>query len=771
VILRGERGAVVRRFSADTRLNGRSFRDVPLAPGDRLSLGPIELEVVATTTAQTEDHRPLVDFTDASAPETEHWRKAAENQRRAARLTRRRAKSLLSELRDVRRQRERLAAECREVAGQARQNAASLEGFRIQQHADRARFASQEETLQQAIENLRTENQQLQDAVELASQTQAQENDARHDGQELAQLEAELQQRQEELQSQADELEQSRQEFTQLQQELATAEELLTRQQEDLHAKASELDERAQKLEAEAQSLSEARAAADENVLVEQAQFAQQAAELEQAQAALAQQRAELEDSRETLAKQDDSGVQSQHAIQERQTELDQQAARLDQRASQLAERESELQQAQEELDRERADWTNAHQEAQSQLYSERDALEQQRVELDRQLGEAAEAAEAHAALNEQRREVEHQEKAWREERDRLQVELVNASEQLEALLSERSDWAAAQTQLKEEQQQAASRIDELQDELTQQQAECEALRSAREPSSESRVDSPNSDTPLDESPSFEQPTSEAPADSSDLLARLREEALQNDEIWPHDDNASRAKSDTLDVAIRDSGAASPVSVDVASEDEESIEDYMTKLMQRVSGHHESRANATAKSAKAEPAKPAPVAPQPSPAVAPPSRPEPSEPFQMAAPRKTPVELTSNLAAMRELANSSARSAIDTSVQQRWSQAALGKISVAILALVSSALLLYWTPGWADITFLGASLAMVISVFWTLQSVILYGNVRTARKATANQAKGDAQAGGKESIYATTPLDEAAEHATKSDVATSGAAF
>ena len=37
---------VVRRWSPDTLLNGCQFTDAPLNPGDRLSIGPIELEVV-----------------------------------------------------------------------------------------------------------------------------------------------------------------------------------------------------------------------------------------------------------------------------------------------------------------------------------------------------------------------------------------------------------------------------------------------------------------------------------------------------------------------------------------------------------------------------------------------------------------------------------------------------------------------------------------------------------------------------------------------------
>ncbi len=48
LILRGRGGTVVRRWAADTRLNQRPFTDAQLSPGDRLSIGPIELDVVST---------------------------------------------------------------------------------------------------------------------------------------------------------------------------------------------------------------------------------------------------------------------------------------------------------------------------------------------------------------------------------------------------------------------------------------------------------------------------------------------------------------------------------------------------------------------------------------------------------------------------------------------------------------------------------------------------------------------------------------------------
>jgi hypothetical protein len=46
IVLRGDAGATVRRWSPDTQLNGRAFSDALLVAGDRLEVGPIELEVL-----------------------------------------------------------------------------------------------------------------------------------------------------------------------------------------------------------------------------------------------------------------------------------------------------------------------------------------------------------------------------------------------------------------------------------------------------------------------------------------------------------------------------------------------------------------------------------------------------------------------------------------------------------------------------------------------------------------------------------------------------
>jgi chromosome segregation ATPase len=69
-ILRGAGGAVVRRRHRDTQLNGRTFEDAALSPGDKLRIGSIELEVsecpawTAAWTAEVAYPLPVYDELD-----------------------------------------------------------------------------------------------------------------------------------------------------------------------------------------------------------------------------------------------------------------------------------------------------------------------------------------------------------------------------------------------------------------------------------------------------------------------------------------------------------------------------------------------------------------------------------------------------------------------------------------------------------------------------------------------------------------------------------
>ena len=115
LVVRGPAGTIVRRWSADTRLNGRTFDEAALQPGDRLTLGPVELEIIdpgrvlAEPVAQRRsgdvaaDHRT---FRRGSSQKVHRGEATARRQRR------RRMRRLIAAIRTARTERDTLRDDC-----------------------------------------------------------------------------------------------------------------------------------------------------------------------------------------------------------------------------------------------------------------------------------------------------------------------------------------------------------------------------------------------------------------------------------------------------------------------------------------------------------------------------------------------------------------------------------------------------------------------------------------------------------------------------------
>jgi hypothetical protein len=124
-----------------------------------------------------------------------------------------------------------------------------------------------------------------------------------------------------------------------------------------------------------------------------------------------------------------------------------------------------------------------------------------------------------------------------------------------------------------------------------------------------------------------------------------------------------------------------------------------------------------------------PVAHEQAPAVEvqPPEPVAEEEPFDPAKyiPRSTAPELASNLAAMRELANSSARGAIDTSKKRRQTRSAGNKLLMSMLAFASAVSL-----GWLSmrthsaISYYAALSAGAAAFLWSLHAGYLWLKAR-----------------------------------------------
>ncbi|MBN2476291.1 MAG: hypothetical protein JXB62_16885 [Pirellulales bacterium] len=141
LVLRGRSGTVVRRWSPDTRLNGHTFADADLGPGDLLSVGTVELEVVESgrpaerTAATTESpgwepvqRRPSPPSPD-TLPSSRDADQEAESLRTAEQEEGFRAQrdALVAQREDLRQQQRQWQAERAELTRQIDERARELE--------------------------------------------------------------------------------------------------------------------------------------------------------------------------------------------------------------------------------------------------------------------------------------------------------------------------------------------------------------------------------------------------------------------------------------------------------------------------------------------------------------------------------------------------------------------------------------------------------------------------------------------------------------------
>ena len=82
LVLRGANGSVIRRWSPDTRLNGAAFTDADLTPGDRITVGRVDLEVVDPGRLTRQPPRQFLPPPDSSLQEMLQSSRAELNQQK-----------------------------------------------------------------------------------------------------------------------------------------------------------------------------------------------------------------------------------------------------------------------------------------------------------------------------------------------------------------------------------------------------------------------------------------------------------------------------------------------------------------------------------------------------------------------------------------------------------------------------------------------------------------------------------------------------------------
>ncbi len=286
-----------------------------------------------------------------------------------------------------------------------------------------------------------------------------------------------------------------------------------------------------------------------------------------------------------------------------------------------------------------------------------------------------------------------------------------------QALQAERDGWEEFQQQSKEELTRQTEEFERLREQVEEERR---ALEEERRNHRRGDHAGAASDSPA---PDSQPSTSDAENDPIARLAELRRiaQAESSGESIALLPEATQTEPEMSSQPSLEEGAPDAIPMRSASADveEESVEDYMAKLLQRIGG---GASPETVRSA----AKPAVRSAQPDESELPPGlrgsiEPENSEPLERK--RRLPPELSSDLAAMRELANQSARAAIDKHTHGRWVRAAVGKMTVSLTAIITGGFLLVVSPDRHRIFLLGASTAAVVAIFWGLQSLLILVNI------------------------------------------------
>ena len=196
---------------------------------------------------------------------------------------------------------------------------------------------------------------------------------------------------------------------------------------------------------------------------------------------------------------------------------------------------------------------------------------------------------------------------------------------------------------------------------------------------------------------------------------------------------------DNLALLSRPSPARSTLAEPPAKEDDadDSIESYMSRLMQRLKSSDDEPAptktnGAAARAQAAKPAAPPPPTPKPTD-----SRPLTS--LSEIAPRSHAPELNANLAAMRELANTAARGAIETHrTKNKQQRVNMRTINTLMALLVAAGFTFAWSRTGSMLALGGISLSLVWAIGSSATAGLQTMMLRQAKKDAAAAETTDA---------------------------------
>jgi hypothetical protein len=384
----------------------------------------------------------------------------------------------------------------------------------------------------------------------------------------------------------------------------------------------------------------------------------------------------------------------------------------------------------------------------------------------------AEEFAAAQRDFEHLRRQFEEQRQAWKSQRAETQQLSDQQAKELDArearataerlaLEQDRRQLDAQRTEAQQQIAERAERLDALQAELEgreeslqrrRQQWEAERL-AAESPPAEPPAAVPAAEPPAQpepaQEPEFLEPSDHAPVDLAEVFGKIGAETLLRDDE-PEEGSAAPPAVQAIPAAEQVPQPRQPDHPAKGGE-EESIDDYMTRLLERVRSTTGGAEVPDSRPQAPRPQRPAvPTAPAETPlelaSVPQPATPRPRKPVEM-TPRAKAPEKMAGLSAMRELANLSAQNALDQHTRKQLARARRGKLLIVISGLAAAALLMWmWsTYGLGAVTYFAAMVGIVVALFWGLQYAILTGHLIISRSGrlrwkSAASLKGDGPA-------------------------------
>ncbi len=208
---------------------------------------------------------------------------------------------------------------------------------------------------------------------------------------------------------------------------------------------------------------------------------------------------------------------------------------------------------------------------------------------------------------------------------------------------------------------------------------------------------------------------------------------------------ANRPVTDTVTTTASTTVTAASIKDNSHEDGDESVEDYMRRLLARMRGVSESEVTLPGldqPKAPAEPARPSQVAADKSAdasAIAEPISDAWTEPFDpdKYVPRGAAPEKNRDLNALRELANNSARSAIQVSARRRQGTAILVKSTIALVGLIAGFAIISINGARMNIAFIATIASFMVAIIWGYDTI---SSLRPLLHATGAPKKSEAKA-------------------------------